>query len=112
MGPEFVYSVLTMVAQSGVPEVAWKALARPLRRADGQLVETSSTDPVTTSLGVEVGDVFTLRTAPLGDGFQHFELIDSAGEVVLSGIGDSIVDALMAMGFRLEDGPDPDVPNN
>jgi hypothetical protein len=43
---------------------------------------------------------------------SHYKLYDGAGTLLDSGVGDSLVDAFVAMGIRLGDGPDPSVPNN
>jgi hypothetical protein len=57
-----------------------------------------------TTYGVKVTD--------LQDGFGVYELTGRGGEVLQSGVGDSVTDAFMSFAFRIEDGPDSDLPDS
>jgi hypothetical protein len=47
------------------------------------------------------------------DGKQRlFTLCDGTGTPIDQGVGDELMDAFVAFTIRLEDGPDPDLPNN
>jgi hypothetical protein len=74
---------------------------------------TATTLPDETTVGTDESTVtYALKITRLEPPFMHFRLSDEAGKVILEGVGDSEADATIAIGFRLEDGPDTDMPNN
>ncbi len=67
--------------------------------------------PQVTSLGLEVTRTFTILEAQLAEDVALYELRE--GDKVLEdrGLG-TITDALLGLAIRLEEGEDPDLPND
>jgi hypothetical protein len=74
---------------------------------------TATTLPDETTVGPDATTVtYQLRITDLHSPQKHFRLLDQAGDVVQEGVGDSLMDALISMAIRLEDGPENDPPNH
>lgn len=65
-----------------------------------------STAPETSTLGLEVTNSYKITASALDDdGSYHYELTDSEGNLLASGVGDSLTDALLGMAIEVDEGP-------
>ena len=68
--------------------------------------------PQVTSMNLEVTKTYTVVEGQVAEDMIQYELRDSDGKVLDRGMGDNLADALLGFAIRLENGEDPDLPNN